>query len=72
MSNEKRRQIPDMYSLPKISYKHKAQIRGSQTVGPPEGAVGPLGGDFLCEGHIYCKGIWGQDKIYILVGNLLG
>jgi hypothetical protein len=32
----------------------------------------PGEGEFFYEGHIYFGRIWAQDKIYILVGTLLG
>jgi hypothetical protein len=42
-------------------------IRGSQTVGRLEGAR------FVCMGDIFILNeIWAQDKIYILIGTLLG
>jgi hypothetical protein len=40
-----------------------------------EGAADPLGGSCLYEGHIYLfilNEMWAQNKIYILVGTLLG
>jgi hypothetical protein len=46
--------------------------RVPQTVGPPGGAVGPLGG-VDCMGDIFILNeIWTQGKIYILIGTLLG
>jgi hypothetical protein len=41
---------------------------------PPWGAVGPVGGALVvCMKNIFILNeIWAQDKIYILIGTLLG
>jgi hypothetical protein len=39
---------------------------------PPGDPLVFRGASFLYEGHIYLDEIWTLDKIYILVGTLLG
>jgi hypothetical protein len=47
--------------------------RFSNCVARPRGRCWPLvGRECLYEGHIHFNEMWEQDKMYILVGTLLG
>jgi len=54
-----------------VSIPEVPKLRGAPS--GSGGAVGPLGGAFICMRDIFILNeIWAQDKIYILVGTLLG
>jgi hypothetical protein len=63
-------------SAPRIWFNSNRHTRGSQNVGhapsPRRALLVLWGASFLYEGIFIFSEIWAQNKVYLLVGTLLG